>query len=333
MKSSRFRNLFLLFGIGAVLLMLFTFDVSYAELWANVHRAGIYLPLVLLLWLGVYLINTLSWHLILRSGGRQGLPGFARLYKFTVSGFALNYVTPVGLMGGEPYRILELTPYVGVERATSSVILYVMMHISSHFCFWLGSAVLYACLYPVGWETGALLGFVVLFCLLLGHLFVRGYRYGMAVACIRLMGRLPFVGHRAGAFAAKHRERLEAIDRQIALLHRASKGAFYGALALELAARVASSLEIWLILNVLTSDVRFPDCILILAFSSLLANLLFFLPMQLGGREGGFALSACGLSLSGAYGVYAALITRVRELVWILVGLGLMKVGNGKGKV
>ena len=59
-------------------------------------------------------------------------------------------------------------------------------------------------------------------------------------------------------------------------------------------------------------------------------NLLFFLPMQLGGREGGFALAVGGLSLSGAYGVYAALITRVREMVWIVIGLALMKVGNFK---
>ena len=69
-----------------------------------------------------------------------------------------------------------------------------------------------------------------------------------------------------------------------------------------------------------------PDC----GFLSLLANLLFFLPMQLGGREGGFALAVGGLSLSGAYGVYAALITRIREMVWIVIGLVLMKVGNFK---
>ena len=53
--------------------------------------------------------------------------------------------------------------------------------------------------------------------------------------------------------------------------------------------------------------------------------------MQLGGRVGGFALAVGGLSLSGAYGVYAALITRVREMVWIVIGLALMKVGNRKG--
>ncbi len=173
--KNKYRNIFLAFGIIAVLIMIFTFDMDYQELWANLKRAGVYLPLVLLLWLFVYLftfdmdyqelwlnlkragvylplvlllwlfvylINTVSWYIIIRSGGKTGF-SFVRLYKFTVTGFALNYVTPVGLMGGEPYRIMELKPYIGIERATSSVILYVMMHIFSHFCFWLSSVTLH----------------------------------------------------------------------------------------------------------------------------------------------------------------------------------------------
>lgn len=99
--KNKYRNIFLVFGIVAVLIMMFTFDMDYRELWMNLKNAGIYLPLVLLLWLFVYLINTASWYLIVRSGGKTGL-SFVRLYKYTVTGFALNYVTPVGLMGGEP---------------------------------------------------------------------------------------------------------------------------------------------------------------------------------------------------------------------------------------
>ena len=52
--------------------------------------------------------------------------------------------------------------------------------------------------------------------------------------------------------------------------------------------------------------------------------------MQLGAREGGFALAAGGLAIPGAFGVYTALITRIRELVWIVIGVMLMKIGNGK---
>ena len=96
--------------------MLCTFDMEYDELLANLRRAGIWLPAVVGLWIIIYLFNTLSWYIIIRDG-KKGTPiPFWKVYKLTVSGFALNYATPVGLMGGEPYRIMELTPYVGASN-------------------------------------------------------------------------------------------------------------------------------------------------------------------------------------------------------------------------
>ena len=323
----RLNNLFFGIGMIAVVVMFFSFDVSLTELWEYITKAGYWLAAILGLWCVLYLMNAWAWRVIIQGGG-PCMVGFMQLLKLTVSGFALNYVTPVGLMGGAPYRIMELTSYVGVERATSSVILYVMMHIFSHFCFWLSSVLIYVFFYPVGWGMGIVLGLITLFCLLLVTLFIKGYRNGMAVACIRLGSHIPFLKKRAVRFAELHKEKLETIDSQIALLHQQRKSTFYSALGLEYTARIVGCLEVWLILNVLTTDVSFVGCILIVAFSSLLANLLFFLPMQLGGREGGFALAVAGLSLSGAYGVFAALITRVREMVWIVIGLVLMKIGN-----
>ena len=327
----KFRNIFLAFGIVAVIVMLLTMNMSYEELFANLRRAGYYLPLILLLWLGVYVINTCAWYIILHSTGPVNI-SFWRLCKYSISGFALNYVTPVGLMGGEPYRIMELTPYVGVERATSSVILYVMMHIFSHFCFWMSSVAIYLAFYPVNWSMGVLMAIITVFCLTLGTLFIKGYRNGMAVACMHLGSHIPFLKKYVIRFAEKNKSKLENIDRQISLVHKQDKRSFYGSLFLEYLGRIVSCGEVWLILNVLTSDVSFVDCILILAFSSLMANLLFFMPMQLGGREGGFALAVNGIAIPGAYGVYAALITRVREIVWIFIGLALMKIGNRKVK-
>ena len=87
-------------------------------------------------------------------------------------------------------------------------------------------------------------------------------------------------------------------------------------------------LEIWFIFMILTDSVSFWDCILIQAFTSLFANLFFFMPMEMGTREGGFALAVGGLAMSAAFGVLAGLLTRVRELIWVAIGILLIKIGK-----
>lgn len=330
--KEKFRNIFWFFGIFAIVVMLFTFDMDYEELWQNLRKAGIWFPAVILLWVFIYCLNAWSWFIIIRDGKHAKIP-FWKVYKLTISGFALNYATPVGLMGGEPYRIMELTPYVGASKATSSVILYVMMHIFSHFCFWLASAILYVLVEPLNWGMGIVLSVVVAACLLAIYFFVKGYRNGMAVRSLRILGHVPFVKKWAQRFAVEKKESLERVDAQIAELHRQRKTTFYASLGLEFAARVVGCLEVYFILNILTSDVSFLACILIMAFTSLFANLFFFSPMQLGAREGGFALATGGLAIPSAFGIYTGLITRVRELIWIVIGVLLMKVGNGTGNI
>lgn len=316
------------FGIIAIVIMLCTMNMDYTDIWRYLLKVGIYFPLILALWLVVYLVNTMSWYLIINDEGRcEGL-SFWRVYKLTVSGFALNYTTPCGLMGGEPYRIMELKPYTGVSKATSSVILYVMMHIFSHFWFWFLSIFLFIAFNPVGLSMGILLTVIGAFCILAIYFFARGYKTGMAQKAIRLLTHIPFVKGWAIRFAESKKETLEQIDSQIALLHQQHKRTFYSSLLFELSARILQSLEIYLILKAFNAEVGIIDSILILSFSSLFSNLIFFTPMQLGSREGGLALAVDGLHLTGALGVYTGLITRLRELVWIAIGIMLIKIGN-----
>ena len=129
-----YRNIFLGIGLAAIVLMLCTSDISYPDLWMNIQKAGYWFPAVLGLWILIYWLNAWSWSVIINDGTVSKVP-FRCIYKYTISGYALNYVTPVGLLGGEPYRIMELTPYVGASKATSSVILYAMMHIFFAFLF------------------------------------------------------------------------------------------------------------------------------------------------------------------------------------------------------
>ena len=262
-----------------------------------------------------------------QSGGERGVSfSFLWLYKITVSGFALNYATPGGLMGGEPYRIMSLSPYIGTERATSSVLLYVMTHIFSHFWFWLLSCVLYVITQPMDWAMGILLTVIAAFCLTAIWFFLKGYKKGIAVSGMRILSHIPFLKRWAKRFFETHAEQLATIDKQIAALHGQNPKTFFAAVFLELSCRVVSALEIFFILLVIMPSANYLQCILILAFTSLFANMLFFIPLQLGGREGGFLLSAKGLAIGAREGIFVALLVRLREIIWTAIGLLLIKI-------
>ena len=324
--SKKYQNGFFLFGIVVLIIMLTQLD--YAEVWNGLQRAGYWFLAVLGIWIGLYAINTLSWLLIIRQGGKgkDKMPfSFAWLYKVTVSGFALNYATPGGLMGGEAYRIMELAPKIGTERASSSVILYVMTHIFSHFWFWLLSSVLFVLTEPVNVATGIILALTVGFCMLGIWFFIKGYKKGLAFRLACWLSHLPWIGKWAHGMIEEHREQLETVDRQIAALHRQNPKTFVSAVLLEIACRFLSSFEIMFVLLVVMPDVSCSACVRMLAFTSLFANLLFFIPLQLGGREGGFMMSASSLAITASNGIFVALIIRLRELIWTAIGLLLIK--------
>jgi hypothetical protein len=240
-------------------------------------------------------------------------------------------------MGGEPYRIMALSPYVGNKKATSSVILYVMMHIFSHFCFWLTSIILYVTLHFIGMERytlnlwgGLVMALVAIVFILLINLFMRGFKHGFVVSVLGFVKRLPFAKKWAVNFSEKHTDSLRKIDEQIGDLRSNRRVAFWKSLLLEYVARFVGCIEYWIIIKVLMPDVTYFDSVMLVAFSSLFSNLMFFMPMQLGAREGGMALATGGLSMPGSYGLYTSLVTRIRECIWIVIGVILMKIGNKK---
>ncbi len=332
--NKKFQNFFFIFGM--VVLCIMVYNLDFADAWQKIQHAGYWFFAVVILWAFLYLFNTAAWYTIIRSQ-TQGVEerkkvSFLWLYKVTVSGFALNYATPGGLMGGEPYRIMELTPKIGAERATSSVVLYAMTHIFSHFWFWLISIFLYILTQPVNLLMGIMLAVIFIFCTSAIWFFLTGYKKGLAVRMMNFVRHIPVVKRWAEPFVANHKEELDRIDTQIASLHNQNPRTFITVVLLELSCRICSALEIFFILLVLFPSVNYFDCILILAFTSLFANMLFFIPLQLGGREGGFLMSVKGLGLSLKAGIFVALLVRIRELIWTAIGLLLIKLDRKKSK-
>ena len=308
--KQRLNNLFFILGVVAVVVMLLTFDVSFVELWEHICHAGYWLIPIIGVWILIYGINALAWQAIIRSKCEADEHvSFWRIYRLTITGYALNYATPVGGLGGEPYRIMELSKDIGNQRATSSVILYAMMHFFAHFWYWFSSIFIYLALaaigdLPINTAIGTLLG-------------------------------IPGLKGWSTRFQQNHAEALHNIDEQIAALFATDKRAFYKSLLLEYLSRVVQSSEVMFMLLLFGIDcgggfsgllLTFLHSFLIVSFTTLFANLIGFLPMQLGVQEGGFVLSIAALGLSAALGIFVSIICRVREIFWILVGILLMKI-------
>ena len=355
--KQRLNNLFFIVGVVAVVVMILTFDVSFAELWHHLAHAGYWLIPILGIWLLVYGLNALAWKSIIKSCSVPGVGDDEqvgkvspwRIYRLTITGYALNYATPVGGLGGEPYRIMELSKNIGNQRATSSVILYAMMHFFAHFWLWFTSIFLYLALavidyVPMTSFIGGLMGAAIVFCLVAFYVFSKGYKHGLVVKLIRWIGKIPGLKGWSTRFQERHAEALQNIDKQIAALHKQDKRSFYYSLFMEYASRIVQSLEILFMLLLFGIDCgggfeglffTFLYSVLILSFTTLLANLIGFLPMQLGVQEGGFMLSIALIGMStklgsdvdsAALGIFVSIICRVREILWIAIGMLLMKV-------
>ena len=342
--KQRLNNLFFVVGVVAVVVMLFTFDVSFVELWHHIERAGYWLIPIVGVWLFVYALNALSFGCIVRSNSDGQRVGWWRLYQLTVTGYALNYATPVGGLGGEPYRIVELSRYMSKSQATSSVILYSMMHMFAHFWFWFLSVFVWLALaafgdLPFNTSVTILMSMILVLFTAALYLFSKGYRHGLVVKTLRLLGKIPGLKGWSRRFTERHAETLHEVDEQIASLHAQDRRSFYSSLVLELLSRILQSAEVFFMLLLFGIDgggtfiglvTIYLHSILIVAFTTFLANLIGFLPMQLGVQEGGFVVSIAALGLSPAVGIFVSIICRVREIIWIFIGMVLMKMVREK---
>ena len=136
-------------GLVSIVIMIFSFHVTWEQI-RNTLFGTWWLPIaVLLMWAPLYLISAYVWLIILRGQGPCNV-GLGMMYKWSITGFALNSLTPMGLLGSEPYKIVELKERVGTQRATSSVLLHSMTHIYTHFWFWLTAVAVYLVLAVLG---------------------------------------------------------------------------------------------------------------------------------------------------------------------------------------
>jgi hypothetical protein len=290
---------------------------------------------IVFLWFIVYVLNALAWNMIICNEKGEQKPSFAFLLRTTITGFAINYITPFAEIGGEPYKIMLLRDYMSSVKATSCVILYSMMHVFAHIVFWMISIVLALFIFRLSWIPFVSLSalFIVFFFAVL--LFIRGYRKGLIARTFRILTKIPFIKKWARQVYETKSDKLKEMDYHISHLHTHRRSSFYWSFSVELASRFLMCYEVNIIMFALAAmfpglNVSFFDAIIITAGYSLFANLVFFIPMQIASKEGGYMLAFEILGLSSSPAFIVSILTRVRELFWIFTGIVLLKTNREK---
>src|ERR1051325_6257335 len=222
MRDFRSRRLQLsLFLVGTVLFGYLITTIGIGQLWDNARATGWMIVPILLLYGLVFACNAGALRIVLRE--EPGRPGFVRTWAIVAAGSAMNFVTPLANVGGEPYRIAALAPWVGGRRAAGAVVLHTMLRYLSFFLVWLTALVLGLVLLPhrpavVGLLVAGIAGVGVLAGLLLA-----AYRWGLLEALLDWLHRVPGLARVARRLEPR-RPDLAAADRQITAFYRRRPG-------------------------------------------------------------------------------------------------------------
>lgn len=309
------------FLVGAALVALMVWHAGPAQLWA-VFRSSLWVIAALIpLWAAVYLLNAIAWRLLTSDGGAP-IP-LPRAFVITVVTFAINYSTPLASFGGEPLKVVAATKFLGKRRAVGSVVAFRLLHALAHVLAWLLALIPALILLP---HTPLILGGIAVTGLVLGvttvFLFSR-HREGLAVHLLGLIRRAPLLGR----LAAKLEPRVAAfheIDEHVTSVYTGNPRRFYAALGFEMAGRFLALAEYWVILYGMGLGVDVVKAFVVGSFSSLVVNVLIFLPFELGAKEGALYVMFGWIGVTPALGLAAAALSRMRELIWIAIGWALI---------
>ena len=316
MKNRKTEIAFFVLGLLTFGYLVSKFGVDH--ILANIQKAQWSLVYIILVWFIVYVLNALAWRFALGDYGRT--IAFPYLFMVTVSGFVINYVTPVVALGGEPYRVKALASGMGTQQSLSAVVLYRMVHLLGHMLLLL-TGIIVALLYlslplPIALLL-SIAGVVVLTVIMMT---ISGHRYGVFERMKILFGKTRLFRPISGRLQ-KYESDLHIMDQLVTDAYRNKRNRYYLSVFLEYLSRACMGLEVYLILHGVGVEITIPAALFLYVAYSLIINLLFFIPLNLGAREGGLYLGLGSLALPPLLGVYLGVVMRIREFFWILLGL------------
>jgi hypothetical protein len=308
-----------LFFAGVVLFVLLIWRVGTASIGLLLLAVGWWVVLLPLPHALVMLCETWGWWYAF---SRDGCPlGYSTLLRFTVAAKAIQGVTPSLVQAGELLR-LQLLRRAGVhpDLAAASIVMAkttITIGELAFIVFGLAASLGTVTVTPAA-ATWAIVGVVGLALALAGG--VAWQRRGFFYPLVGLGRRLAVLR----GFLDRHAPLLASTDsmlRDYLVRHRAR---FHASGLAYFAAWLIGAVDAWMMLWILGLPVHATAALFIQASLTIVTRLTAFVPSNLGTLEAGtlIVFAVVGLPAEGALAF--ALLRRLRQLVWIAVGLGIL---------
>lgn len=303
-----------LLGLGLLATVLARIDLGQVA--GLVGQAGWGLLLVFGVAVLAFTADAASWHAVL-PGLAIDVRDFIRLWSVRLVGEALNTVTPLAGVGGEPLKALLLVRNLGLEPgaaiasvivAKTTILLSYIPFLAVGFILLLGFAPARAVIVVAG------AGLVLYTTAIVGFFLVQ--RYGLAS---RVAARVHAYPWAAGLEAALHQ--IRGVDRELERLYVDAPLRLWASLALAFVGWLLGAGELYVISAVLGFPLSAWDIWAAEAVVQLLRQATGFIPGSLGVTEAALALLYGVLLGNPSVGVAVALVRRLREVVWIAGGV------------
>jgi glycosyltransferase 2 family protein len=254
--------------------------------------------------------DTLGWRYAFL---REAAP-FRALAAARLAGEAFNMTTPTAAVGGEAVKAWLLRGYAPLDATLASVIV-------AKTTITLGQGLYFMLGVVVAWEIG--LAGSPLFYGMIWFLAIEAIALALFVL-VQMRGMLGWTGRvleRLGLRPANLQAMLGSVDQSLGQFYRTAPWRLGLSIWFHFIAWLLGSVETWLLLKFLGSDVSLATATVIEAFSTGVKVATFLVPASLGVLEGGFVATFAVLGLSPTTAISFSLVRRLREAVWVAIGL------------
>lgn len=307
------RALFLLLGLG--LLVVLATQVELAKVKTYLADMGWAFPLIFLPYIAVYCCDTLGWRLAF--GPSVSIPFFT-LYLTRVGGEAVNNLTPFAYLGGEPVKAHLLTRFQIplIQGMAASIIAKMLISISQFIFVILGGvlALSYLVIRP------DLLWPLILLVIVVGVL-LAGLSYGLRVGLFTTLIRALDYWNVTPSRLERWRAQLQQLDETIVGFARRYPSYLCLSLGLHFLGWALGTLEVLAIFYAVGIPISVREALAIEALASVVKAAAFFIPGSLGVQDGGNVLLLTLFGYPSSFGLTFSLVRRLRELLWISLGL------------